>query len=62
MSSLTTRVIRVVLAIVVLAVIFKGAASRAENATVVPLPAVDAGEGRGNGTGNCRITGAFGKP
>lgn len=41
MSSLTTRVILVVLAIVVLAVIFKGAASRAENATVVPLPAVD---------------------
>ena len=41
MSSLTTRVILVVLAIVVLAVIFKGAASRAENATVVPMPAVD---------------------
>ena len=41
MFSLTTRVILVVLAIVVLAVIFKGAASRAENATVVPLPAVD---------------------
>ena len=41
MSSLTMRVILVVLAIVVLAVIFKGAASRAENATVVPMPAVD---------------------
>ena len=27
----------------------------------LPLPAVDAGEGRGNGTGNRRITGAFGK-
>ena len=45
MSSLTTRVILVVLAIVVLAVIFKGAASRAENATVVPLPAVDEAAG-----------------
>jgi len=45
MSSLTTRVILVVLAIVVLAVIFKGAASRAENATVVPMPAVDEAAG-----------------
>ena len=45
MSSLTTRVILVVLAIVVLAVIFKGAASRAENATVVPIPAVDEAAG-----------------
>ena len=45
MSSLTTRVILVVLAIVVLAVIFKGAASRAENATVVPMPAVDEATG-----------------
>jgi peptide-methionine (S)-S-oxide reductase len=45
MSSLTTRVILVVLAIVVLPVIFKGAASRAENATVVPLPAVDEAAG-----------------
>jgi peptide-methionine (S)-S-oxide reductase len=45
MSSLTTRVILIVLAIVVLAVIFKGAASRAENATVVPMPAVDEAAG-----------------
>ncbi len=45
MSSLTTRVILVVLAIVVLAVIFTGAASRAENATVVPMPAVDEAAG-----------------
>jgi len=45
MSSLTTRVILVLLAIVVLAVVFKGAASRAENATVVPMPAVDEAAG-----------------
>ena len=41
MSTLTTRFIIAVLAIVVLAVTLRGAASQAENATVVPLPTVD---------------------
>ena len=41
MSTLTTRFIITVLAIVVLAVTLRGAASQAENARVVPLPAVD---------------------
>ena len=41
MSTLTTRFTIAVLAIVVLAVTLRGAASQAENARVVPLPAVD---------------------
>ena len=41
MSTLTTRFIIAVLAIVVLDVTLRGAASQAENATVVPLPTVD---------------------
>jgi peptide-methionine (S)-S-oxide reductase len=41
MSTLTTRFIIAVLAIVVLAVTLRGAASHAENARVVPLPTVD---------------------
>jgi peptide-methionine (S)-S-oxide reductase len=45
MSTLTTRFIIAVLAIVVLDVTLRGAASQAENATVVPLPAVDEAAG-----------------
>jgi peptide-methionine (S)-S-oxide reductase len=41
MSTLTTRFVPTVLAIVLLAVTLRGAASQAENARVVPLPAVD---------------------
>jgi peptide-methionine (S)-S-oxide reductase len=45
MSTLTTRFIITVLAIIVVAVMLRGGASQAENATVVPLPAVDEAAG-----------------
>jgi peptide-methionine (S)-S-oxide reductase len=45
MSTLTTRFITTVLAIVVLAVMLRGGASQAESARVVPIPAVDEAAG-----------------
>jgi peptide-methionine (S)-S-oxide reductase len=45
MSTLTTRFITTVLAIVVLAVMLRGGASQAESARAVPIPAVDEAAG-----------------